>query len=77
MNKQTDKIQTLRKKVQTLIQNSEYRSVKLYGFSCSRADLEQVEFLCDTLLRQGNLYGFMVYGDVKKIFEKLDIEIKN
>jgi len=67
----TKKIYTLYQKVQSLIASSEYRSVKLHGVSCSRADLEMVEMYCDTLLKNGNLNGLMnPSGNVKDVFEK-------
>ena len=70
----TKKIYTLRQKVQNLIANSEYRSVKLHGVSCSRADLEMIEMYSDTLLRQGNLNGFMEpCGNVKEVFAKIGL----
>lgn len=70
----TKKIYTLRQKVQTLIANSEYRSVKLHGISCSRADLEMIELYADTLLRQGNINGLMhPSGNVKGVFEKIGL----
>lgn len=70
----TKKIYTLRQKVQTLIANSEYRSVKLHGVSCSRADLETIELYCDTLLRNGNINGLMEpMGNVKDVFNKVGL----
>ena len=73
MNK---KIIALKQKTQKLILNSEYRGVKLHGVTCSRADLEQVVFLADILLRQGNLNGFMApCGSPKEVFAKAGIEI--
>lgn len=76
MSKQTEKIKTLRKKVQTLIQNSEYRSVKLHGATCSRSDLENIEFYAEKIERDGNYNGFMKpCGATREVFEKLGIEI--
>lgn len=70
----TKKLSTLRQKIQALIANSEYRSVKLHGVSCSRADLEDTEMYIDTLLRQGNVNGLMEpCGNVKAVFEKIGL----
>lgn len=78
MSKQTEKIKTLRKKVQTLIQNSEYRSVKLHGATCSRSDLENIEFYAEKIERDGNYNGFMKpCGATKEVFDKLGIDTEN
>lgn len=78
MSKQTEKIKTLRKKVQTLIQNSEYRSVKLHGATCSRSDLENIEFYAEKIERDGNYNGFMKpCGATKEVFDKLGIGTEN
>jgi len=70
----TKKIYTLRQKAQNLIMNSEYRSVKLHGVSCSRSDLEMVVFYSDTLLKNGNLNGLMEpRGNIKDVFEKVGL----
>ncbi len=71
------KINALKKKVQNLINTSEYRGVKVLGVKCSRADLEQIVFISDILLQQGNLRGYVVYGETKQVFEKAGIELKN
>ena len=78
MSKQTEKIKTLRKKVQTLIQNNEYRSVKLHGATCSRSDLENIEFYAEKIERDGNYNGFMKpCGATKEVFDKLGIGTEN
>lgn len=70
----TKKVYTLRQKAQNLIMNSEYRGVKLHGITCSRADLEMVVMYYDTLLKQGNINGFMEpCGNVKDVFEKIGL----
>ncbi len=70
----TKKVYTLRQKAQNLIMNSEYRSVKLHGVSCSRADLETIVFYADTLLKNGNINGLMEpCGNVKDVFEKIGL----
>ncbi len=74
----TKKINALRAKVQKLIENSEYRGVKVHGVTCSRSDLEMIVFMLDIFLRQGNLNGFMApCGNVKEVIEKAGIELKN
>lgn len=70
------KIQALLDKVIGLIQNNEYRSVKLHGVSCSRADLEMIQMYCETLLRGDSIRNFLMLGDSKAILEKAGIEIK-
>lgn len=76
MSKQTEKIKTLRKKVQTLIKNNEYRSVKLHGATCSRSDLETIELYAEKIERDGNYNGLMKpCGATREVFEKLGIEI--
>jgi len=70
----TKKIYTLRQKAQNLIMNSEYRSVKLHGVSCSRSDLEVIVMYSDTLLRNGNINGLMEpCGNVKDVFAKVGL----
>jgi len=67
-------IYTLRQKAQNLIMNSEYKSVKLHGISCSRSDLEMVVMYSDNLLRNGNLNGLMEpCGNVKDVFTKVGL----
>ncbi len=70
----TEKIYTLRQKAQNLIMNSEYRSVKLHGVSCTRSDLETIVMYSDTLLKHGNLNGFMEpRGNIKDVFAKVGL----
>ncbi len=72
------KLLALRAKVNKLIDSSEYKSVKLYGISCSRSDLEMVIFFADILLRQGNINGYCIYNnDIKKIFAEAGITIES
>lgn len=72
----TNKINALRKKVQTLIETSEYRGVKVHGITCSRADLEMIVFYVDIFSRQGNINGFMTpCGNVKEVIEKAGITL--
>jgi hypothetical protein len=67
-------IYTLRQKAYNLTMNSEYKSVKLHGISCSRSDLEMVVFYSDTLLKQGNLNGLMEpSGNIKEVFAKVGL----
>ena len=62
-------------KAQALINNSEYRSVKLLGVTCSRSDLEMVVFYGETYRRNGgNINGLMKpRGAVGDVFEKTKI----
>lgn len=65
---------SLRAKVKKLIENSEYRSVKLHGVSCTRSDLETIEFYAEKLERDGNYNGLMnPVGAPKEVFDKLNI----
>lgn len=70
-------LKALKQKTEKLILNSEYRSVKLHGVSCSRADLEIIVMYADTLLKQGNINGLMEpCGNVKEVFVKANIKVK-
>lgn len=65
----------LRAKVQGLINTTEYRSVKLHGVSCSRADLETIDMYAEKYQQQGNFNGFMEpCGNVKAVFDKINIK---
>lgn len=62
-------------KIEGLINTTEYRSVKLHGVSCSRADLEIIKDYTEKYLQQGNINGFMQpCGNVKEVFDKLNIK---
>ena len=64
----------LKAKVQGLINTTEYRSVKLHGVSCSRADLETIKMYSERYMQQGNFNGFMKpCGNVLDVFNKLNI----
>ena len=69
-------VTTLLSKVKTLIMNSEYKSVKLHGISCSRADLEMIQFYCEALLRSENLSRYIVCSTAQEVFDKLGINYK-
>jgi len=70
----TKKIYALRQKAYNLTMNSEYRSVKLHGVSCSRSDLETIIMYADTLLKNGNINGLMEpCGNVKDVFAKVGL----
>jgi len=71
-----NKAKTLKAKVQNIINNSEYRDVKVLGVTCSRADLESIEFLLNIFLQQGNIRGYVAYGNAKEVIEKSGIELK-
>ena len=72
------KLEILKQKTEKLIQNSEYRGVKLHGVTCSRADLEGVVFYIDTYLRQGDLNGLMPpRGEIKEVFDKAGIQFED
>lgn len=66
-------INKLKKEVERLIDENEYNIVKIKGVKLSRADLEQLDLYCDILLRNGNLNGYMVYGEVKEVLQKYNI----
>lgn len=66
-------INKLKKEVEKLIDENEYNIVKIKGVRLSRADLEQLDLYCDILLRNGNLNGYMVYGEVKEVLQKYNI----
>ena len=66
-------INKLKKEVEKLIDENEYNIVKIKGVRLSRADLEQLDLYCDILLRNGNLNGYMVFGEVKEVLEKYNI----
>lgn len=62
-------------KVDGLINTTEYRSVKLLGISCTRADLKTIKMYAEKYQQQGNFNGFMEpCGSVKEVFDKLDIK---
>ena len=67
------KVNELLTKVNNLIRNNEYRSVKLHGVSCSRADLEMIQFYCEALLRGESLIGYIICSEAKKVFDKVGI----
>lgn len=66
-------INKLKKEVEKLIDENEYNIVKIKGVKLSRADLEQLDLYCNILLRNGNLNGYMVYGEVKEVLQKYNI----
>lgn len=66
-------INKLKKEIEKLIDENEYNIVKIKGVKLSRADLEQLDLYCDILLKNGNLNGYMVYGEVKEVLEKYNI----
>lgn len=66
-------INKLKKEVERLIDENEYNIVKIKGVKLSRADLEQLDLYCNILLRNGNLNGYMVYGEVKEVLQKYNI----
>ena len=68
------KVEKLLSKVKNLIQNSEYRSVKLCGVSCSRADLEMIQMYCEMLLNGENLNNYIVQPQAKEVFNKVGVE---
>ena len=70
-----NKAEALKVKVQKTIDNSEYRSVKMLGISCSRSDLEMIVFILDIFLKQGNINGFAVYGNSREVIEKAGINL--
>ena len=64
----------LKAKIQGITANMEYRSRKIHGIVCSRADFDTIEMYIDTYLRQGNINGFMQpNGNVKEVFDKANI----
>lgn len=66
-------INKLKQEVEKLIDENEYNIVKIKGVKLSRADLEQLDLYCNILLRNGNLNGYMVYGEVKEVLQKYNI----
>ena len=67
-------IYTLRQKAYNLTMNSEYKSVKLHGISCTRSDLETIVMYSDMLLKHGNINGFMEpCGNAKDVFAKVGL----
>lgn len=69
-------INKLKKEVEKLIDENEYNIVKIKGVRLSRADLETLEFFCNILLKNGNLNGYIVVGEVKEVLEKYNINYK-
>lgn len=67
-------INKLKKEVEKLIDENEYNIVKIKGIRLSRGDLEMALFLLNTLEKNGNLYGYIVNGEVKDLFDKYGIE---
>lgn len=67
-------IKKLKNKVEKLIYENENNLVKIKGISLSRADLETISMYCDILEKNGNLNGYMVFGDIKKVFNEYGIE---
>ncbi|HEY4755808.1 MAG TPA: hypothetical protein VIH28_07135 [Ignavibacteriaceae bacterium] len=71
-----NKATALKAKVQNIIDNSEYRGVKVLGITCSRADLEMIVHYLDRFLRNGNINGLMFpCGNVKEVIEKSGIKL--
>ena len=66
-------INKLKQEIEKLIDENEYNIVKIKGVKLSRADLEQLDLYCNILLRNGNLNGYMVYGEVKEVLQKYNI----
>jgi len=66
-------INKLKQEVEKLIDENEYNIVKIKGVKLSRADLEQLDLYCNILLKNGNLNGYMVYGEVKEVLQKYNI----
>ena len=64
------KIKDLKNKVEKAIYENEYNLVKIKGVNLSRADLETISMYCDILEQKGNLNGYMVFGEVKEVFDK-------
>lgn len=69
------KIKDLKNKVVKLIENNECNLVKFKGISLSRSDLDTILMYCNILERQGTLNGYMVFGEVKEVFDKCNINI--
>ena len=67
------KVNALLSKVTNLIKNSEYRGVKLHGVTCSRADLEMIQFYCEALLRGESLGRYIICSEAKNVFDKVGI----
>lgn len=68
------KIKDLKNKVEKAIYENEYNLVKIKGVNLSRADLETISMYCDILEQKGNLNGYMVFGEVKEVFDKFGID---
>ena len=68
------KLLNLKAKIQGIINTSEYRSKKLNGVLCSRADLEITELYIDTYIKQGSFNSLMKpCGATKELLDKLGI----
>lgn len=76
-NNDPKKVQTLLAKVKSLILNSEYRSVKLHGVSCTRSDLEMIQMYCEYLLNGESLTRYTVFETAKQVFDKVGIDYKS
>lgn len=68
------KIKDLKNKVEKAIYENEYNLVKIKGVKLSRADLETISMYCDILEKKGSLNGYMVFGEVKEVFDKFGID---
>lgn len=67
-------INKLKAKIEKEILDNEYNIVKIKGIRLSRGDLEMALFLLNTLEKNGSLYGYIVNGEVKDLFDKYGIE---
>lgn len=65
-----EKAKKLLKKVEKLIEENEYNTVKLNGISCSRSDLETLKMILKFFLIHRNFGNFMLIGNVREILSK-------
>lgn len=69
--------QKLLSKVLGLISKQEYRSVKLHGVMCSRADLEMIQMYCEHVIRGEKLSRYIIFENVKPVLDKAGIDYKS
>jgi len=65
-----EKAKKLLEKVERLIDENEYNTVKLNGISCSRSDLEILAMILKYFLSYGNYGDYMIMGNIKEILSK-------
>lgn len=65
-----ERAEKLLNKIEKLIDENEYNTVKLNGISCSRSDLETLEMILKYFLTHGTYGNYKLIGNIKEVLSK-------